>query len=112
MDEYGVTGKVAWVYRQFPLAQLHPNAPRLSEAALCVGNIGGNDAFWKFTDRIFAEREIDEATNITLIPEYVEMSGVDIDSYRTCMDSTEMEEVVAAVSKTLSTSELKVPLTR
>ena len=24
------------------------------------------------------------------------MSGVDIDSYRTCMDSTEMEEVVAA----------------
>lgn len=96
MDEYGVTGKVAWVYRQFPLAQLHPNAPRLSEAALCVGDIGGNDAFWKFTDRIFAEREIDEATNVTLIPDYVEMAGVDVEAYRTCMDSTEMEEVVAA----------------
>src|SRR5690606_9022418 len=71
MDEYGVTGKVAWVYRQFPLAQLHPNSPRISEAALCVGELGGNDAFWKFTDRIFEERSIDEPTNVTKIPEYL-----------------------------------------
>ena len=34
------------------------------------------------------------------------MSGVDIDSYRTCMDSTEMEEVVAASVQDASTSEL------
>lgn len=96
MDEYGVTGKVAWVYRQFPLAQLHPNAPRLSEAALCVGEIGGNDAFWDFTDRIFSERELTEATNVTLIPDYVELAGVDISAYQSCMDGTEMEEVVTA----------------
>jgi protein-disulfide isomerase len=49
MKEYGVTGKVAWVYRQFPLAQLHPNAPRISEAAYCVGELGGSDAYFTFS---------------------------------------------------------------
>ena len=32
MKDYGVTGKVAWVYRQFPIAELHPNAPIKSAA--------------------------------------------------------------------------------
>src|SRR3990167_1249729 len=31
IEEYGATGKVAWVYRQFPIPQLHQNAPRISE---------------------------------------------------------------------------------
>ena len=38
MDEYGIGGKVAWVYRQFPIAALHPNSPKISEAAPCVRN--------------------------------------------------------------------------
>ncbi len=96
MDEYGVTGKVAWVYRHFPLGQLHPNSPKISEAALCVGSLGGNDAFWDFTDLIFEERELDEATNVTKIPDYVETVGVDVDAYAACMNGTEMEERVSA----------------
>lgn len=96
MDEYGVTGKVAWVYRQFPIAQLHPNSPRVSQAALCVGDLGGNDAFWNFTDLIFEEREIDEATNVARIPDYVEAVGVDKDSYTDCMNNGKTEETVTA----------------
>jgi protein-disulfide isomerase len=87
IDEYGLTGKVAWVYRQFPIAQLHPNSPKVSQAALCVGEIGGNDAFWTFTDLIFEEREVGEATNVVRIPDYVEASGVDREAYVNCMDS-------------------------
>ena len=40
MNDYGVTGKVAWVYRQFPIVQLHPNAPKISQAAFCVADQG------------------------------------------------------------------------
>lgn len=87
IDEYGLTGKVAWVYRQFPIAQLHPNSPKVSQAALCVGQLGGNDAFWTFTDMIFEEREIDEATNVVRIPDYVEAAGVEQEAYISCMDS-------------------------
>jgi len=94
MDEYGVGGKVAWVYRQFPLAQLHPNAERISQAALCVGELGGNDAFWKYSDLIFAERNINEPTNITKLPEYAVEVGVSKEALVACLDSGKHRETV------------------
>jgi len=94
LNEYGVTGKVAWVYRQFPLGELHPNSPKISEAALCVGSIGGNDAFWKFTDLIFNERDIDDATNVTRLPDYAIGAGVSKDDYIACLDGRDMEDAV------------------
>ena len=98
MEEYGVGGRVAWVYRQFPLAQLHPNAPKISEAALCVGDLGGSDAFWSFTDRIFNERDIDSPTNVTRLPQYAEEAGVSVTDYASCVNSQRMEsEVLASV---------------
>lgn len=94
LNEYGVTGKVAWVYRQFPLAEMHPNSPKISEAALCVGSIAGNDAFWQFSDLIFNERDIDDATNVTRLPDYAEKIGVSKDEYIACLDSKKMEQAV------------------
>ncbi len=95
MDEYGVGGKVAWVYRQFPIAQLHPNAERISQAALCVGEIGGNDAFWQYTDLIFEERDVNEPTNITKLPEYAERVGVSEEKLLSCLNSGRQQENVA-----------------
>lgn len=94
MDEYGVTGRVAWVYRQFPIAELHPNAPKISKAALCVGELGGNDAFWNFSDLIFEERSIEEPTNVTKLPTYAERAGVSRVEYIKCMEDDRMEESV------------------
>jgi protein-disulfide isomerase len=94
MEEYAVGGKIAWVYRQFPIAQLHPNSPKISEAALCIGSIGGNDAFWKFTDLIFEKREMNEFTNMVALPTYAEEVGVKKEEYTACMDSNKMEEPV------------------
>jgi protein-disulfide isomerase len=96
MNEYGVTGKVAWVYRQLPLTQLHPNAAQISEAALCVGEVAGNDAFWKFSDLVFEERSINEATNITKIPDYANRAGADKAAFEACLDGQEQEAVVRA----------------
>jgi protein-disulfide isomerase len=96
MNEYGVDGKVAWVYRQFPIAQLHPNAPRISAAALCVGELGGNEAFWNFSDRIFQERDINESTNISRLTEYAESTGVSKADYIACLESERHQETVTA----------------
>ncbi|MCA9360372.1 thioredoxin domain-containing protein [Candidatus Nomurabacteria bacterium] len=96
MDEYGISGKIAWVYRQFPLTQLHPNAAKISEAGLCVGNIGGNEAFWKFTNRIFEERDINAPTNVTRLPQYAIDAGVSQNDYIKCMNDERMKEAVLA----------------
>ncbi len=96
MEDYGVTGKVSWVYRQFPLAQLHPNAPRISEAALCVGELGGDEAFWKFSDLIFSERAVNEPTNMTRLPEFAEKSGVKRADFNSCLESGRHTDVVEA----------------
>ena len=94
IDEYGVTGKVAWVYRQFPIPQLHPNAPRISEAALCVGDIAGNDAFWTFSDLVFEERNTNEPTNVTRLPEFAKAAGVDAAAFTACLESGRMKDAV------------------
>lgn len=99
MNEYGVTGKVAWVYRQLPLVKLHPASPKISEAALCVGEIGGNNAFWKFSDTVFETRNPDDMTNLTKLPEYAELAGVKKEDYDDCMNSGRMEERVLSSIK-------------
>lgn len=96
MKEFGVGGKVAWTYRQFPLVQLHPNAPRISEAAYCVGELGGTDAFWKFSDLIFNERTVNEPTAMTRLPEFAETSGVKRADFNSCLDSGRHQAKVQA----------------
>lgn len=95
MDEYGADGKIAWVYRQFPISQLHPNAPRISEAALCVGEVAGNEGFWKFTDLVFGERAVNEATNISKLPEYAVTAGANQKDFMACLESGKMKDKVS-----------------
>lgn len=96
MDEYGKDGRVAWVFRHFPLEQLHPNAPKTAAASECVASLGGNDAFWKFTNFIYEDRSTNEPTNITKLPEYAEKSGVDKTKYNACVTAGTFTEAIKA----------------
>ncbi len=94
LTDYGATGQVAWVYRQFPIEQLHPNAPKIALASECVASIGGNDAFWKFSDLVFGERGVNEPTNMTQIANYAEQSGANKAEFEACLASDEMQSLV------------------
>nr|MBP6858387.1 thioredoxin domain-containing protein [Candidatus Paceibacterota bacterium] len=71
IGEYGPTGKVAWVYRSFPLDKpdsqgriLHPNAGMQAQAQECAAALGGNDAFWKYTDRLYEVIQSDKGITL------------------------------------------------
>jgi protein-disulfide isomerase len=49
-------GQVAWVMRDFPLYQIHPEAMPAAVAAECIASQLGNDAFWQFADDDFANQ--------------------------------------------------------
>src|SRR3989338_5257582 len=57
MDEFGKDGKIAWVYRHFPLEQIHSNARPGANGAECANELGGTQAFWYFVDAVFARQE-------------------------------------------------------
>ena len=85
IDEYGATGKVAWVYRHFPLAQLHPNARSHAIASECVAQIGGNTKFWEFLDAVFAANPGNQQANPSTYGALVESIGLSASDFDTCM---------------------------
>lgn len=81
-------GKVAWVYRQFPLDQLHSKARREAVASECAAELGGNDVFWKFADRFFELTPSNDQTDIaTVLPKIAKETGLDVGKFNTCLAS-------------------------
>ena len=99
VNEYGPSGKVAWVYRHFPLEQLHPNAPKLAEASECAAELGGAPAFWKFADLVFGERATNAQTDITKLPDFAAQAGVDKAAFESCLASGKYAEKIEASIK-------------
>lgn len=86
VSEYGE--KVAWVYRHFPLDQLHAKARREAVASECANELGGNDAFWAFTDRFYELTPSNDQTDIeTVLPQIAREIGLNEAAFRTCLTS-------------------------
>ncbi|MDB5238844.1 MAG: oxidoreductase [Candidatus Parcubacteria bacterium] len=99
MTEYGPGGKVAWVYRQFPLDKadasgnvLHPNAGREAQALECAASLGGNTAFWAYEKKWFevfpedgADRSVE--TDNAQIASVAQSVGLDPVSFNDCIAS-------------------------
>lgn len=81
-EEYG--DQVAWVYRHFPLTNIHPEAKKAAEASECVAELAGEDAFWQYTDEIFANQS---SLGSGLIEQAATDVGADANEFQECMDS-------------------------
>jgi len=85
MSEYGETGKVAWVFRHFPLDQIHPDARPSAEASECVAELAGNTAFWDYSKKLF-EGQPSSLTTENL-KSNAEALGVNGDEFTACVES-------------------------
>ncbi len=88
MDEYGKDGKVAWVYRHFPLDSIHSKARTEAVATECVNELAGNDAFWKYTDRWFELTPSNNQTDTqTVLPQIAREIGLGGAQFASCLTS-------------------------
>ncbi len=85
--DYGKSGKVAWAYRYFPLASLHPKAPHEAEAFECARTLGGTPAFWKYADRLFEITPSNNGLETAELPNIAEYAGLDHAKFTACLAS-------------------------
>jgi protein-disulfide isomerase len=86
-------GRIRHVFVHYPIAQLHPDAYRSHEAALCANDQG---KFWDLHTRLFDKplKTVDELTDLA------QTSGIDATKFRACMDSGKhTKEVEASVDR-------------
>lgn len=82
-------GKVRVVFKDFPLEQLHPWARTAAIAGRCAYQ-QNPQAFWKMYDLIYDNQEVISPANAwTNMADYAGRSGLNVDSFKTCMASLE-----------------------
>lgn len=87
MAEYGKDGKVAWVYRHFPIVSLHSKAPKEAEALECANELGGPAKFWEYTNTIYQVTTSNNTLDPSQLPVIAKTVGLDVAKFNTCLSS-------------------------
>ncbi len=90
VSEYVKTGKLKYVFRDFPLESLHPLALKASVAARCAGEQG---KYWEMHDKLFANQNALAADNLVA---YAKEVGADGGKFKACLDSNPLANKVRA----------------
>jgi protein-disulfide isomerase len=77
--DYIDTGKLRYVFRDFPLDQLHPQARKAAEAARCAGEQG---KFWEMHDLLFRNQK---ALQLEALTGYARQLGLQAPAFEACL---------------------------
>lgn len=88
-------GKLRFVYRSRPLP-FHPRARAAAEAVLEAFRQGGNPAFWKMYDRLFAVQSVYGSFELPELERYARDQGLDVNRFRQALNEHEHEAAIAA----------------
>ncbi len=93
-SQYVDTGKIKFVYRDFPLS-FHQNAHIEAQAAECAREQGGNIVYFKYHDEIF-KRTTSNGQGIAVdqLPVIAKDVGLDVNKFNTCLDSGKFKSEV------------------
>jgi protein-disulfide isomerase len=94
VEQYVDTGIVQYVFKDFPLTQIHPEALKASEAARCAMDQG---AFLEMHDTIFnRQQEWGGSDPVEVFTGYAGELGLDTDAFGECLSSGQHEAAVIA----------------
>jgi protein-disulfide isomerase len=79
VNDYVKTGKVRYVFRDFPIASLHPQAARLHQAAYCAGD---QNKYWEMHDQLFASPPGSEVKDLVGLAQTL---GLNIRPFEECL---------------------------
>jgi protein-disulfide isomerase len=86
--QYIDTGKVRYVFRDFPLDKLHPQARKAAEAAHCAGEQG---KYWEMHDTLFTNQA---ALKVENLQAFARDLGVEVDAFNACLDQGQYANAV------------------
>jgi protein-disulfide isomerase len=92
VNDYVNTGKASIAFRNLPLSSIHPYATVAAQAAECAAKVGGNDAFWKYHDRLYSDGAV---LDVTSLKQYALDLQLDSARFNSCIDNQETSAVVA-----------------
>lgn len=94
-SQYIDTGKVKFVYRDFPLSSIHPGAQPAAEAAECARD---QNKFWEMHDKIFEEQDKlgpgTQQFGVTELKKWASDLRLDTKEFNNCLDSGKYREEV------------------
>jgi protein-disulfide isomerase len=108
MSDYGPSGNVAWIYRSYPLDKadvngniLHPNAGKESQAMECAADLGGNDAFWKYTNRLYeitpsVTSNTPKGLDQNQLPVIAKFVGLNVEEFNNCLSTGKFKSKIEA----------------
>jgi len=79
--EYIDTGKLRYVFRDYPLDQMHPQARKAAEAAHCAGEQG---KYWEMHDLLFQNQQTLASPQLS---EHARNLGLDGATFDACLES-------------------------
>jgi protein-disulfide isomerase len=82
--------QVKWVFRDFPIAALHPGAAKAHEAARCAGDQG---KFWEYHDLLFEKSPQHSPAELK---QYAQDLQLDAAKFGQCLDAATHQEAVSS----------------
>jgi protein-disulfide isomerase len=88
--DYIKSNKVQYVFKNYPIAQLHPASFKAHVAAACAGD---QQRYWEMHDKLYADQR-----NFTLerFTEHADALRMDLPAFRACMDSSRHDALINA----------------
>jgi protein-disulfide isomerase len=92
-ETYIDTGQVRFVFKDFPLSQIHPEAHVAAVAARCAAAQG---KFWEYGDVLFVHQD---ALTEGHLATYAGEVGLDAETFSACLADANVQTLVAAAAR-------------